>query len=207
MIIWGDLWLALTAYVVMTASPGPATLAILATAAAQGRRPALWLAAGVLSGSVLWGGIAAAGLGALLAAAGWLLTALKLLGGVYLMWLAWGAARRAMSSEASLVSPVETGSRQLAFRRGLTLHLTNPKAVFSWAAVIALGLDQSAGLGQIGVLLTCCAGLGATIFGGYALLFSSRVSRAAYARARRGIEAVLAGLFTAAGLKLLMARE
>ncbi|MBX2854786.1 MAG: LysE family transporter [Rhodobacteraceae bacterium] len=204
MIVWGDLWLALAAYVVMTASPGPATLSILATAAADGRSAALSLAAGVLCGSVLWGLVAAGGLGVLLATFGWVLTALKILGGLYLLWLAWGAARRAISPTLPAFSSSITDPR--AFRRGLALHLTNPKAVFSWAAVITLGLEQSDSYGQIGVLLACCAGLGAAIFGGYAIVFSTSWSRAIYIRSRRMIETLLAGLFAAAGLNLLATR-
>ena len=208
MIVWGDLWLALTAYVVMTASPGPATLSILATAAAEGRGTALRLAAGVLCGSVLWGLVAAGGLGALLASVGWALAALKILGGLYLLWLAWNAARRAIAPPTSVnASPTGAVSNGQAFRRGLALHLTNPKAVFSWAAVITVGLERADGSGQIGLLLACCAALGAVIFGGYALLFSTRWSRELYAQSRRVIEGALAGLFALAGLKLLASRS
>ena len=41
-------------YLIATASPGPSTMAIMATAMRDGRGPALALAAGVVTGSLFW---------------------------------------------------------------------------------------------------------------------------------------------------------
>ena len=49
------LTIALTAYAIGVASPGPSNMAIMATAMSQGRQYALALAAGVVCGSVAWG--------------------------------------------------------------------------------------------------------------------------------------------------------
>jgi threonine efflux protein len=63
---------------VAAASPGPATLAIVGTAMADGRRTALRLALGVLSGSLIWSIAAAAGLAALMLTHGWIVQAIRL---------------------------------------------------------------------------------------------------------------------------------
>ncbi|WP_338405350.1 LysE family transporter, partial [Achromobacter xylosoxidans] len=46
-------------YLIATASPGPSTMAIMATAMRDGRGPALALAAGVVTGSLFWALLAA----------------------------------------------------------------------------------------------------------------------------------------------------
>ena len=102
--ISANLLLAYSAYAVGTASPGPSNLAIMATAMNAGRKPALVLALGVVSGSVFWGLLAAFGLSAVLATYSSALVAMKILGGIYLLWLAAKSARAAMSKTSALTS-------------------------------------------------------------------------------------------------------
>ena len=71
------LTIALTAYAIGVASPGPSNMAIMATAMSQGRQYALALAAGVVCGSVAWGLLAAFGLSSLIRTYSWSLAALK----------------------------------------------------------------------------------------------------------------------------------
>lgn len=49
-----QLLIAWTAYLIATASPGPAILAIITTSVSQGRKAGLALALGVLTGSYTW---------------------------------------------------------------------------------------------------------------------------------------------------------
>ena len=65
-----DLALAYTAYLIATMTPGPANVAIMATAMREGRRQGLFLASGVVMGSITWGTLAALGLTALLSTYG-----------------------------------------------------------------------------------------------------------------------------------------
>lgn len=54
-----ELILIFTPYLVATASPGPSNMAIMGTAMKKGRGAALALAAGVVSGSMVWALLAA----------------------------------------------------------------------------------------------------------------------------------------------------
>ncbi len=186
-------------FVITAATPGPSTLAIMATSLAHGRRAGLLFALGVCAGSVFWGMVAALGLGTLLANVAWALGALKIAGGLYLLWLAWKAARSAMGPDRPAVPPAQG---QL-MRAGAALHLTNPKAVLGWSAVIAIGLPPGAGAGYITVLLVGCAALALAVNLGYAFAFSAAPLAAAYRRARRAIDATVAGLFAVTGIGLL----
>ena len=202
------LGIALATYAIATASPGPATLAIMGTAMSQGRAQGLVLAAGIITGSLIWGVVAATGFAAVMESASVVLGALKLAGGLYLLFLAWKAARAALTPDgaAARSRTVPAMSLRAAYRRGLLLHLTNPKAVLAWAAIIALGVGPATTSGDIMLMLGGCGVLGVVIFAGYALLFSTPAMVRGYARARRGIEAVFAAVFGAAGLRLLADR-
>src|SRR3546814_5659941 len=63
--------LILAAALLASASPGPATLAIAGTSMKSGRKYGLTVAAGILTGSLVWSTAAAFGLGAALLANAW----------------------------------------------------------------------------------------------------------------------------------------
>ncbi|SON56400.1 Threonine efflux protein [Hartmannibacter diazotrophicus] len=201
--------LVYVAYVVATASPGPSTMAIMGVAMRHGRPPALALAGGVITGSYFWAVLAATGISALLAAFAEVLTAVKIAGGIYLLYLAFKSARSALrKGEAGPGDASASADAPLAtyYRRGLLLHLGNPKAVLGWTAIMSLGLPPGAPASTLPAILGGCALLAVTVFGGYALLFSTARMVGVYRRARRWIEGTLALVFGFAGLRLLTAR-
>ncbi|OJF96108.1 LysE family translocator [Pararhizobium antarcticum] len=202
------LMIAWTAYLIATASPGPAVLAIISTSISQGRSAGLALALGVLSGSYTWAMLTAAGLSALIRSYGHALIILKIAGGLYLLWLAYNALRAALRKDApkSLVSPDVRPSLKKLYFKGLSIHLTNPKAIFSWIMLVSLGMPQDAPASVMAVLIGGCMLLGVVVFGGFALVFSMAPVNRAYRRARRWIEGAMAGFFAFAGLRLLTAK-
>ncbi|MEX6664209.1 LysE family translocator [Pseudomonas sp. W2-17] len=203
------LLLVYTAYIVGAASPGPSNMRIMGVAMHRGRRPALMLAAGVISGSFFWGSMAATGVSAVLTQYAEALTLLKILGGAYLLFLAFKAARSALTSTEKVEreiadAPALSGWR--LYQRGLLMHLTNPKALLGWVATMTLGLGAQATPQTVAVILAGCAVLSVTIFCGYALVFSTAPMIRAYRRARRWIEGTLTLVYATAGLKLLYSR-
>lgn len=196
------------AYLLGTASPGPSNMAIMGVAMSQGRIPALMLAAGVIGGSLCWALLVATGLSTLLLAWAQAVTVIKIVGGIYLLWLAFKAARSAAQSKplansAAVAMPL---SYRALYRRGLLLHLSNPKAIMVWMAIMSLGIHPDASPWLLPLIVGGCALLGIGVFSSYALLFSTQVMSRGYQKCRRGIEGVFALFFTAAGLKLLFSR-
>lgn len=203
----GQLLLVFTAYVVAAASPGPSNMRIMGVAMHHGRQAALVLAAGVITGSVFWGAMAATGLSAVLTHYAHALVIIKIAGGLYLLYLAFRAARSAMTPDHAAAAPAAAvATRGALYRRGLLMHLANPKAIMGWMALLSLGLGPGASAQGVAIILAGCFALSVTIFGGYALLFSTAPMVRLYRRARRWIEGVLAAVFAAAGLRLLLSR-
>lgn len=203
------LLIVFTTYVIGAASPGPSNMRIMGVAMHNGRRDALTLAAGVISGSCFWGVLAASGLSAVLTHCVQALVVLKVLGGAYLLLLAFKAGRSAATSDERLMHTPTCGSGcggWTLYRQGLLMHLTNPKAVLGWAATMTLGLGAESSLATVVVILVGCVALGIMIFCGYALLFSTSAMIQTYRKARRWIEGALACVFAAAGLKLLLTK-
>ena len=200
-----DLFFAFGAYFLGTASPGPSTFAIMAVAMRTGRARALALAAGVLSGSLFWSLSAAFGLTSLMQTYAWSFTALKNLGGCYLIWLACMAARMALRKKSDLAAPtIAAETLAVAYTKGVAIQLTNPYAIFVWISSVAIALRfDSHSLGPTGVVAGCGL-IGAAVYGTYALAFSTETARRVYRASSRYLQSALSALFAYAGIRLLL---
>ncbi|MBC3951215.1 LysE family translocator [Pseudomonas folii] len=126
---------------VATISPGGATTLATASGANFGWARSLPLLCGISFGLATMAVAAAGGLGGLVLAAPSLQLAMKLVGSLYLLWLAWQVARRGKPGTAG------TSERPGSFLAGIWLLWQNPKAwamTFSAAASFA-SLTQGAG--------------------------------------------------------------
>jgi threonine efflux protein len=203
-----NLVLAYSAYALGTASPGPSNLSVMATAMHHGRRSGLIFALGVVSGSTVWGLLAAFGLSTILAQYSQALIAMKILGGLYLLWLAFKAAKSAMKP-ADFSDETGIDLRRSAagyYLQGAAIHLTNPKAIFVWLSIVALALPASSSRIEALLVVGGCIPIGVAVFCSYALIFSTMSARRAYLRTHRWFDGALAVLFGYAGIRMLASR-
>ncbi len=191
--------IALTFFIVAV-SPGPATLSNAIIAMHQGRKAGLIYGAGLSCGLAFWGLIAASGMGVVLQSSVYLLSFLKILGGLYLLWLAFLSARSAWcpSSENSL-----TSTKRNWFLQGLLLNLSNPKAVLAWMAALSVGLNANADVYSIALATSICMVAGLLVYVLYSILFSIGGIMHVYRRFSRWVDGAVAGLFTLAGISLV----
>jgi threonine/homoserine/homoserine lactone efflux protein len=202
---WPGLALVYSAQAFAVASPGPSNLMVMATAMERGRRAGMILGLGVTTGSLTWGILAALGVSALIAAHPGALYAIKIVGGLYLLFLAWRSARSALRTDPPPPPTVASGRR--TWLRGYLMHLTNPKAILGWTAIIALGLRPDAPFAIVCAIVIGCGLISLAINQGYALLFSTPSMITGYRRVRRRAEACLSAVFAFAGFKLLTAQS
>ena len=204
-----NLAVACTAYFIGCASPGPSIVALMGTAMNGGRAPAFALAAGITVSSWTLGLTAALGLASLLAAWSGALTVVKVIGGLYLLWLAFKAGRSALSRHdaADAGAAGRSGSLRQIFLKGIAMHITNPKAIFVWLSTISMGLPVHASPTDSLVVFAACGLLGVLIFISYALLFSTAVARRVYRSTRRAFDGTIAVFFGFAGLRMLLSRH
>lgn len=205
MIDWTALAAILAAFFIVAVSPGPATLAVSTVSAASGRRSGILFGCGLGVGLAFWGLVAATGLGAVLQTTTHLLAALKIAGGLYLLWLAYGSARsaRRRDKRANGNAGAALAGQGRWFARGLMLNLSNPKAVVAWMAALSVGLGADSGWAGVAVATAGCISIGFAIYAAYAAAFSVSAVMQGYARVRRWIDGMVAALFALAGLALI----
>lgn len=178
---------------VMVIAPGPANLFAIATGARRGRAAVVSAVAGMNLGNLAWWTAAGLGLSALALAFPAAFHALAWVGAAYVAWLgvkALGAARG--EAEAPAHAPGAAG--RSAFRDGLVVQLSNPKALVFTTAILPPFIDPARPIAPQ-ILLFAALGTGGDIlamsaygFGGAAL--AHRMSEPQF---RRGF-AAFAGL-------------
>lgn len=191
-------------YVIATASPGPATLAIMTISMSQGRKAGIVFSLGIFTGSMTWAILAFSGLTELIKVYSSSLIFIKIVGGLYLLWMAYKALKSALS--ATLPKSKVTLDQQSiisTYTQALVLHLTNPKAAFVWLAIASFGIQETTPLWVSLSIVAGCGALGLTVFITYAFIFSSQIMIAKYKLARRPIESAMAMVFGYAGFKLI----
>jgi len=184
-------------------SPGPSFLLVARTSAARSRGDGLAMALAMGFGGVLFAVLALAGVQVVLATVPMLYAVLKVLGGLYLVYLAWMLWRHASK-------PIELGkagtSSQRSFWLGLATQVSNPKTAVVYASVfVSLLPKEVPTVGHArpaGLDLLHRAGWYSIV----ALALSSPAPAAAYLRWKRLIDRTAGGVMGLLGVKLIFMR-
>jgi threonine/homoserine/homoserine lactone efflux protein len=179
--------------------PGPNALLVLTHGALHGNRKTLFTISGGVIGFVGMIALCVFGLAALLKTSILWLTALKIVGGLYLVWLGINLWR----SEPVTVQlgDLSRSSGWSLFRQGLLSAISNPKALLLFTAFITPFIDPQRNLMlQAGVLALTYAVVEFTVEFGVASA-ANRV-RPWLARAGRRFNRVCGGFFVAFGALL-----
>lgn len=164
-----DTWLAfVAATMVLLLMPGPTILLVVSYAIGHGRKPALALAAGVALGDFTAMTASMLGLGALLMASSEIFTALRWLGGAYLIYMGiqlWRAPVGSTDADAPAASPARM------FAHAYAVTALNPKSLVFFVSFVPLfvALDRPF-LPQVATMETTFVLLAAANAAGYAIL-------------------------------------
>jgi RhtB (resistance to homoserine/threonine) family protein len=195
----------LGAIVIGAASPGPSFVFVTRTAIALSRRDGVAAALGMGVGGLVYGGLGLFGLQALLSQVEWLFMTLKVLGGLYLLWLALGLWRTA--ARPITVAQAAEG-RPRSVRRSFTMaavtQLSNPKTAIVYGSIFAAFLPAHVPAWTFAVLLPAIFTIEAGWYSIVALAFSSDRPRAAYLRWKRWFDRVAGTVMGGLGLRLIL---
>ncbi|WP_267213050.1 LysE family translocator [Chelatococcus asaccharovorans] len=130
------------ACVVLFVTPGPDMSLMLTKTLSGGRRQGFAVLVGTTAGCCVQTMLAALGVSALLAASVTAFTILKIVGALYLMWLAIEAIRHgsALGVDAKPVRPMPLWRMALV---GLGINLTNPKVVLFFVTFLPQFVEAS----------------------------------------------------------------
>lgn len=203
-------WPILAAYtltcVILFITPGPDMSFFLAKTMSGGRRHGLAAMLGSNLGCVVHTTLAAVGLSALLAASATAFTILKIVGALYLGWMAWDAIRNGSSLSVRKGEPPRHGAGR-SFLMGILVNLTNPKIVLFFVTFLPQFISVSdphagAKLGFLGLYFVAIS----VPLGVLLVLAADRLLAGLRARpkALRMIDWVFGGMFAAFAVKILM---
>jgi RhtB (resistance to homoserine/threonine) family protein len=185
-------------------SPGPAFLVVSRVSVGESRRAALGAAFGVATAALLWAVAATLGMHVLLAEAAWLYGALKLVGGLYLVWLGIQAWRHAAQPLAAANESAVAMDAWQAWRLGFNTNLANPKVIVFFGSIFVTLFTPETPNWVRGLALVVVAINESGWYATVALLFSSRPAQAAYRRAKRWIDRATGAVMMLFGVRLIL---
>jgi threonine/homoserine/homoserine lactone efflux protein len=198
----------LAAAVLITLSPGPDNMMVLSMGATRGRASGMAFGLGCAGGCLTHTLLAAIGISALIAASPVAFTALKVLGGLYLVYLGWRAIRSRGVARVSAAARSQDRPTRL-FWRGILANSMNPKVVMFFLAFLPQFVLSGRGrapwqIVQLGILFTLQAAL---LFGtlGY---FAGHIGQWLNRTERAGLwlDRTAGTIFISLGLKLILTR-
>jgi len=69
---------------------------------------------------------------------------MKILGGLYLLWLGYKALKSAATARNVHATTIQLKSNSAYFKRGVTVQMTNPKAALAVLAIVSIGAQTGA---------------------------------------------------------------
>lgn len=184
-------------------SPGPSFVVCVRTAINEGFRTAFMLSLGFGLGSMLWAAAAMAGLALLFEIVPQLYMALKVIGGLFLLFVAYMMWRHAPDPLPEAVAATPR-SGLAAMRFGFATFVTNPKPAIFFGAVFAGLVPAEAPLAIKGALVLAVGANETLWYIFVSRVFSSRHARGIYARLKTWIDRTFGALIAAFGLKIAL---
>jgi len=184
-------------------SPGPSFVYVAQNAVARSRNHGLVTAMGTGVGAAIFALLALLGLQAFLLAVPVAYTALKIVGGVYLLWLAYKIIRH--SREPLSMGKVSMGEKSLlaTFRDGLFTQLSNPKTAVVFASIFTALLPREIPAYYYIALPLISFIIDAGWYSLVTVALSTERSRNVYIRFKTAIDRVAGSVMALLGLKLI----
>lgn len=179
-------------------TPGPSIIATIQTAFAHGRERALPYALGLAFGASLWCIFALLGMAMLFKLYPPLFVALKIFGGLYLLWFALGLWR----ASTQPLPPAAEGGRR--FPAGIALSLSNPKPALFYTALILSVFPEPMAPARQALIYGICLATELILYTLVAVLMSTAPMRSRYFAAKFWIDRAAAAAMAMLGVVLIV---
>lgn len=196
-----------TVFMLGTMSPGPSFILVAKTAVAKSRMEGFGVSIGLAFGAVFFALMAIFGLYAVIETVPFLYGFLKLLGGTYLLFLAykmWKHADEALDIEMALEQKPKSFMKAVLF--GLVTQLSNPKTAIIIGSIFAALLPKE--VPAYGEALLCLIAFWADVlwYSLVVVMLSTKKAQAIYLRFKKYIDRVAGSVLGALGIKLALDR-
>ncbi len=198
----------LAAALLITVSPGPDNLMVLGMGISKGRRQGMVFGLGCALGCLSHTLLAVVGVSAVIAASPVAFTALRVGGGLYLIWLGVQAWRSRGGARAA-ASETQGGSGAGLFWRGVFANAINPKVVLFFLSFLPQFVAPARGevalqMAWLGLIFTAQAAVLFSLLGYFAGAIGQWLER----RPRAGLwlDRLAGAIFVGLGMRLIVSR-
>ena len=198
---WEQLVAFNIALLVAIASPGPALLMATHTSASKGRGAGIAAGVGLGLMAATWTLMALLGLAVVFELFPMVYTAAKILGGAYLLYLAYKMWRNASTPIDARIPPAKH-----AFRQGIFVNLLNPKSVLFAAAVLVAVFPAGLSVGESFVIVINHFLIEVAFYTTLAFCMSTQAVSRRYVSAKAYIDRGAAIILGALGIRLIFSR-
>lgn len=184
-------------------SPGPSFVLVARTSVAVSRRNGLTTAIGMGLGSAVFASLTLLGLQAVLLSVPPLYMLLKVLGGIYLIYLAiviWRNSRQSVDLKSASKNSADLYN---SFKLGLITQLSNPKTAIFYGSIFAALLPPNLPDITLLILVSTIFFLEAGWYSLVAFVLSSKTPRQIYLNLKQILDRLASGVIGVLGLKLI----
>ncbi|AXI39560.1 LysE family translocator [Bacillaceae bacterium ZC4] len=139
----------LAASILLTVAPGPDNLFVIAQSMSYGFRAGFITSLGLCTGLIGHTLIASLGLSAILYQSTVIFTAIKSVGAIYLLYLAWESYKQGKSAVSGKIANVKSLSLFSLYKRGILMNLLNPKVSLFFLAFLPQFVSTNSGHVQL----------------------------------------------------------
>ncbi len=185
-------------------TPGADMMFCLAQGLRGGPLPALAASAGISLGGMVHVTLAGLGLGAMVAQFPWLFGAIRWVGAVYLLWLAYRTLTTPISAGDLPAARPSALSMGRALRDGMIVNLSNPKVILFILAFVPQFVTTSAPVLPQFLIFGAVLAMGGFFINGLVGIFAGGIGRLFLTnpRAERGLRTLSATVFGALALRI-----
>lgn len=188
--------------------PGPNFVAVSQYSIAESRIDGFFIALGVSTGAGIWATASLLGLGVVFVHLPWLYDIIRLVGGLYLMFIGLKIIRAAfyfsLSSFTANQLPV---SKYAAFRRGLLTSFSNPKTAAFFGSLFVATIPPQAPVWVYVVTIALIVCVSIIWYSLVACFFSIEKVQSVYQRSKRFLDGITGSILLFLGARLAFSKS
>ena len=207
-----DLALALfslfSAWFLVLTIPGPNFVAVTQYSLSDSRRTGFFITLGVSAGAATWATASLVGISALFAYASWLYDVIRIIGGIYLVYLGAKIILGSLGAQKQASTPApKLGGGKSAFRLGFFTSFSNPKTAAFFSSLFVMSFPPQAPVWFY--VLTVVMVFVASVFwyGLVTYFFSIEKVQRVYQRSRKIADRISGAIFIYLGARLAFVRS
>ena len=193
------------ALVVGVISPGPSFIYVAQVAMSQSRSQAIATSLGLGTGAMIFALLASLGLFFVLETVPWVYLGLKVMGGLYLFYLAyriWNSANQTLD-ESAVEIPDAKISLPKSYMLGLFTQLSNPKTAIVIGGIFMAFMPANVSAVSYILLAVMAFVIDAGWYSIVSIMLSTSKAQRVYLRFKKSITRVASGLMAVLGVKLI----